>query len=261
MFIDWSGSMQDKIHATIKQLLNLVMFCKKVNIPFDVYAFTTQWGEEYSVPHTIQKPTVGDICVEKGFNLLNLFNERMSAIEYTEMASFLLDIYADKMVRHSLTPTKMRLGGTPLNATIVAAFELIPEFKRNKKIDIVNAVFLTDGESGSVGTRYEFKEYNKTFAEGSLWPSGKRRSIFRDPVTKATAEPDHVYGYSSMSSEETVALLKLLKQRANCNLMGCYVAGSRDSRSAFELYPDTKETKDYLERKQKIDKFVDVPDL
>ena len=259
MFIDWSGSMQDKIHATIKQLLNLVMFCKKVNIPFDVYAFTTQWSEEeYSVPHTIQKPTVGDICVEKGFNLLNLFNERMSAIEYTEMASFLLDIYADKMVRHSLTPTKMRLGGTPLNATIVAAFELIPEFKRNKKIDIVNAVFLTDGESGSVGTRYEFKEYNKTFAEGSLWPSGKRRSIFRDPVTKATAEPDHVYGYSSMSSEETVALLKLLKQRANCNLMGFYVAGSRDIRSAFELYTDTKETKDYLERKQKIDKLMTV---
>ena len=257
MFIDWSGSMQDKIHATIKQLLNLVMFCKKVNIPFDVYAFTTQWAEDdYSLPHTIQKPTVGDICVEKGFHLLNLFNERMSAIEYTEMASFLLDIYADKMVRHSLTPCKMRLGGTPLNQTIVAAFELIPEFKKNKKVDIVNAVFLTDGESGSVGSRYEFKEYNKNFAESSLWPSGKRRSIFRDPVTKATAEPDYVYGYSSMSSEETMALLKLLKQRANCNLMGFYVAGSRDIRSAFELYTDTKETKDYFERKQKIDKLM-----
>jgi hypothetical protein len=61
-----------------------------------------------------------------------------------------------------------------------------------------------------------------------------------------------------MSSEETVALLKLLKQRANCNLMGFYVAGSRDIRSAFELYTDTKETKDYLERKQKIDKLMTV---
>jgi hypothetical protein len=38
--------------------------------------------------------------------------------------------------------------------------------------------------------------------------------------------------------------------------MGFYVAGSRDIRSAFELYTDTKETKDYFERKRKIDKLM-----
>jgi hypothetical protein len=41
MFIDWSGSMFDNLENTIKQLINLVMFCKKVNIPYDVYAFTS----------------------------------------------------------------------------------------------------------------------------------------------------------------------------------------------------------------------------
>ena len=39
MFIDWSGSMHDKITNTVHQLMNLTMFCKKVNIPFEVYAF------------------------------------------------------------------------------------------------------------------------------------------------------------------------------------------------------------------------------
>ena len=28
---------------TIKQLYNLIWFCKKVSIPFDVYAFTNEW--------------------------------------------------------------------------------------------------------------------------------------------------------------------------------------------------------------------------
>ena len=28
MFIDWSGSMSDKLTATIHQLMNLTMFCK-----------------------------------------------------------------------------------------------------------------------------------------------------------------------------------------------------------------------------------------
>ncbi len=40
LFIDWSGSMHSNLAGTIDQLLNLVLFCKKVNIPFEVYAFT-----------------------------------------------------------------------------------------------------------------------------------------------------------------------------------------------------------------------------
>ena len=40
MFIDWSGSMSANMAGTVEQMMILVMFCKKVNIPFDVYAFT-----------------------------------------------------------------------------------------------------------------------------------------------------------------------------------------------------------------------------
>ena len=38
--LDWSGSMSDVMIDTCKQLFNLVWFCKKVSIPFEVYAFT-----------------------------------------------------------------------------------------------------------------------------------------------------------------------------------------------------------------------------
>ena len=41
--LDWSGSMQYEILPTVKQLLNLTAFCKKVQIPFEVYAFTNEW--------------------------------------------------------------------------------------------------------------------------------------------------------------------------------------------------------------------------
>ena len=37
--LDWSGSMQRHILPTVEQLLNLVMFCRKINIPFSVYKF------------------------------------------------------------------------------------------------------------------------------------------------------------------------------------------------------------------------------
>ena len=38
LFIDWSGSMYDKILPTVEQLINLTMFCRKINVPFEVYA-------------------------------------------------------------------------------------------------------------------------------------------------------------------------------------------------------------------------------
>ena len=41
--LDWSGSMADVLLDTVKQMFNLVWFCKKVNIPFDVYSFTNEY--------------------------------------------------------------------------------------------------------------------------------------------------------------------------------------------------------------------------
>ena len=42
--LDWSGSMSTVLMDTIKQLFNLIWFCKKVQIPFQVFAFTNEWN-------------------------------------------------------------------------------------------------------------------------------------------------------------------------------------------------------------------------
>ena len=42
--LDWSGSMGFHVlHDTVKQLLSLVFFCRKVKILFEVYSFTNEW--------------------------------------------------------------------------------------------------------------------------------------------------------------------------------------------------------------------------
>ena len=41
LFVDWSGSMCDIMEDTIKQMIQMVLFCKKVGIPFEVYSFTS----------------------------------------------------------------------------------------------------------------------------------------------------------------------------------------------------------------------------
>jgi hypothetical protein len=236
MFIDWSGSMCDHMNPTVKQLLNLVMFCKKVNIPYEVYAFTTgtMLNREY---HSTQKLKVGDLLVHD-FSLLNILSHKMSANEFSKMASFLLDYGTGRRgtCENMEPPSIMELGGTPLNEAVIAAFKLIPDFKTQNKLQIVNTVFLTDGEGSSLYGRIEAIDgkRHETSSADSNW---KMRSFFRDTVTKASVEvTESGYGYGGRGVSQTTALLKLLKQRTNANVVGFYVARVRDVRNALTLY-------------------------
>ena len=40
MVVDWSGSMYDNLTGTLSQLFNLIWFCRRTQIPFEVYAFS-----------------------------------------------------------------------------------------------------------------------------------------------------------------------------------------------------------------------------
>ena len=70
--LDWSGSMSRVMLDTIKQLYNLIWFCKKVSIPFEVYAFTNEWKKpeiNYETQELI-KPADWTSSYEKKENLL-----------------------------------------------------------------------------------------------------------------------------------------------------------------------------------------------
>ncbi len=42
MLVDYSGSMSNVMPSVIRQTISLVLFCKRVNIPFEVYGFTSR---------------------------------------------------------------------------------------------------------------------------------------------------------------------------------------------------------------------------
>ena len=243
MFIDWSGSMEDHINATVKQLLNIAMFCKKVSIPFDVYAFSTNIALG-RVGHKQQVDKVGDIKLHV-FSLLNILSHKMSATDFTLMASHLLDFGSSSERRRYACknfepPEILQLSGTPLNEAIVAAFELVPEFRKENKLEIVNTVILTDGEGSSIqGRIYAIEndkyEFGKTHSFSEYMdPTHRKRCFFRDPITKVTAEIASTSG--SRGHSQSVALLKLLKQRIDSNLIGFFVTNIRQAKRSMEMY-------------------------
>lgn len=222
MFLDWSGSMTDHLTNTVKQLINLVMFCKKVNIPYEVYAFSSEYDDTYQ--HT---PIVGDLQLSN-FKLLNLLSNRMSAKEFTYACSHLISIAKGSFMK----PSWFCLGGTPLSESIIAAMKIVPEFQKANKLQIVNTVFLTDGQGNTCDAVYRKDSHDRIIAgysEGAgRWNS---KLIVRDPLTKMQEIAEHV-------TKVDIALIKLLKYRTGSNILGFYVLSGRDfGKSIRQFFP------------------------
>ena len=181
MYIDWSGSMSDKLTATIHQLMNLTMFCRKVGIPFEVYAFSnntsyktdmSRWElrkQNLDETDLFPKPKYqeGDISIDRHLVLFNLISSKMSAKEYDQAMTnmYHLAVLYEKYIyrgrryyndtdsfpqwKYDLhdAPRGYDLSSTPLNDTIMAAMKMVPAFQKSYNIDKMNTVFLTDGSS------------------------------------------------------------------------------------------------------------------
>ena len=228
MFIDWSGSMSDNIGNTVKQLLNLVMFCKKINIPYEVYAFSTEYEDIEKGWQHQNNLKRGDMCLSD-FRLLNILSNRMSAVDFSKAAGALLKY--EELGRWTM-PEWFKLGGTPLNESIVAAMNIVPKFKKDNRLQVVNTVFLTDGE-GNKWTAVA-DGYGRYLWSAQGYGSKNQRLVIRDPVTK------YEVVVSTMTDNElTSAYIKLLKVRTGCNIIGFYVLPSRNfSYVASKYMPD-----------------------
>lgn len=238
MFVDWSGSMGDHLFNTIKQLFNLVMFCKKVNIPYEVYAFSDYHG--LRTDEFIQEKRKNDLIVTPNLRLMNILSSRMSASQFSKAASAL--VYVAKNLNHGVQ--LFALGGTPLNDTILAAMEVVPEFQKRNKLQIVNTVFLTDGESNGNLSHFDdnlmYKNiYRSVYINGR---HGRQDVVIRDNVTR-----HEVKASGDNTSDFTAAYIKLLKLRTNSNIIGFYILNNYEAkRSIYKFFPNKYEEHDGL---------------
>jgi hypothetical protein len=260
MFIDYSGSMTENIDATIEQTIVLATFCKKVNIPFRVYAFTDDFlspedlMSELSITdaegyhryfesnHNGRKSVYNKFSSENGeldlngskaFRLREYLSSEMSGTEFREGVKFWLlagklhnarswSRRTDTMnINEPMTCIRNTrfesLNGTPLNEAIVASVEIVKQFRKQYRLDVVNTVFLTDGdanennsiysETASSGSEY-FQRYNST----------DRNLVIRNlrDGTQAVAPP---------RTALTQGLLSLLKETTGSNVIGFFITG------------------------------------
>ena len=237
--LDWSGSMAEYIHDTMKQLLSLCFFCRKSNIPFDVYAFV-QDGQYFPEQHNRDdwKGRVDTFYVPDHFFLLNYLNNKLNSATFDKYARDLWRVTYMYESRYGMMrkqwdwtnpnptpdaiPNHLQLGGTPLNEAVACLQTIIPEFQARNKVEKVHVSILSDGEA-AYSAQWVETEWN---GKKQLHRSSIRYNTFiRDRRSGRTYAPTH----NQNGTGTTKQLLQYLKGRfPQCNFLGFRICTPRD---------------------------------
>jgi len=227
MLLDWSGSMCNILKQTVEQLMNLVWFCQKVNIPYEVYLFTSEYGGDDRHTQTSGhfEYKYGDVMLDK-VNLVCVANNKVKKTELDESLMWLYHMalaYDDRFSSSYLTrnyegemlymPHNYYLGTTPLNQALIAFEKMIPMFKNKNKIEKMSLITLTDG-----GANFSF---SSTSGDGGAEvPSGHGKPVIKVGKKQYTVADEGRY-YSS--DIYTGLLLDIIRQRHGISTIGFYV--------------------------------------
>ena len=282
MFIDWSGSMHGYMKDTIEQLINLTMFCQKVQIPFEVYAFSDHyrdysgerdiWNEksrsEYDTTLAGKKVAnykKNELIISNNLRLMTLFSSKMRNPELNQAYKNLLLVantfsnyygYRSYDTPYFGAPSNFSLGGTPLDATIICAKTIIEEFKTRTKAQIVNAVFLTDGQSNRNNHYLDSENVSRQIDRENLH--------IDDSETRTRTYPKRENG---RQMDTTSIFLSALKKSLGINLLGFFLTSGTGRRTAgdmsyiMERYPRDEEISKFRKEKFLIETKTSYDEL
>ena len=248
--LDWSGSMSNVLKDTVKQLFNLIWFCKKVQIPFQVFAFTNEWnrgdkqfdeygnyrGYAYPKDHHVKKD--GQLYIEAQFAMVEFLTSdcKKGDLEHQMMNIWRLMSCLDQRGRWDSSvyyqcPSRLSLSGTPLNEALVSLNQIIPEFKKKTGVQKIQCITLTDGEAHPLKFHKEFK--SRQGNEQYLGTRSAHGNVFiRDKNGRTYHCADAYY-------DLTTALLNQLRGRfPDVNFLGIRVVDNRDCNSFVRRYVD-----------------------
>lgn len=254
MFYDMSGSMHSSIAGVIEQILILVEFCRKVNIPFEVYGFTNDnrvfWEDKDStIVYRDQWPLRRGAHIDNqlsitdpDFRLQQYFSSNMSAVDYKRMVGnlcMIMKTWMNNSGRYSrdggydygwmnFQPACEHMHSTPLNCTLLLSQNIFDRFRARTGAEIVNMVFLTDGESDQT-VKVSQGYYD---LDGKPDPTSPRfqyvdsgwysNTFITDNKTKHTIRLRARHSQKSLNK----ALLELVRLNTGCNIVGFYLTNS-----------------------------------
>lgn len=235
MFFDMSSSMEQTISSCIEQILILSMFCKKINIPFDVYGFSDNSYSrniriyDHSYDSCFYTSNKDDFKIDKNFKLRHYLSSSMSNVEYE--SAFINMLRLSSGYEYATIPHDEYLNSTPLAPCILMSKNVITKFKKKYSLDIVNAIYLTDGED----THGVISEVQGSYSR--IERDYKRKITLKSEITnkeyliKNSEDNDYIRSSNIVVKN----LLNIVKDETGANVISFYLLHTPIERKAWIL--------------------------
>jgi hypothetical protein len=244
LFVDWSGSMSYNLDGCIKQLIELVLFCKKVNIPFEVYSFTDIQLRDSKGVNKSFKFNHNDIVIDGDVRLRNYLSSRMSTAELNQAlinVCIISNAYARLTSGYGI-PLEDRLGYTPLCGAILFSEHVIRDFKTKNNVQEVHSVWITDGEGNQSYNKWDVTKNEGKGVQVPAHPKdSKWDSKFKFYLQDKKTKKNHLLNYGMV----TDVCFQIVKDRLGINVVGFFIDTQFGSKCTLEkhfrpIWDDTK---------------------
>lgn len=245
MMIDLSGSMSGgRIFGVIKQTLIMTAFCKKNSIPFNVYTWTDVHGDDPKYIGEDKKTAFDDKLSLASTTVHCVLSSDMPKATFSLASRQLYQIGAMggycRSYTYSYTPTFDSMGGTPICHTLLIASRLLCDLKKEWGVQVMNFMFLTDGEGYDL-TKFSVRD---DYASGTY--VSDRNALFGTHTGKLNG---HRVTFSGRDQYKT--LIQHITEDLRVNTIGIFETHGFDSCAKYAAdYVMSKLGSGYMERKE-----------
>lgn len=232
MLVDCSGSMSGKRYLdTIKQSILLTNFCRKVKIEYKVMGFNDVSGNFKNYKNVYLNKNSNHLKIG-GFNIREWLNSDMNNNQHEMVCTYLLGVSSGKFPNYDYSGFKrmyfnykrgnsylanegdIPCSTTPLDDSLIILRQISDKFKKDKNIDVLNTVILTDGASNTT----TLKMPNSTYSR-----SGNRINSY-DPFSGKWFRAEKI---------NTQTILNFYKNCIGGNIIGFFINGWKDEEIVY----------------------------
>ena len=238
LLLDMSGSMGGVFFDTMSQLVTLAHFCRRANLPFVFYGYTDR-AHEFGKEPSFKAGAFNAQGIKT--RIVTLLQDGMKMNEFTETCGLLLLSAYDsgsglKNEHPSMAAIRstgyqkswggvewMCLDNTPTNAALLGLPSIMEEFKRVKRVQVMNLIVLTDGEASDC-LSYPVRcgeDYQKRVGKNEMGYVASAKIVWRDRKRRKdyAATKTHSYGcgnpreYDINKEEQSALLMQIIRDR------------------------------------------------
>jgi hypothetical protein len=254
-------------------LFQLVWFCEKAKIPFEVFAFTDCGpayidGKKYDAAFNefrrkggqgdfIYTPLLTQInnpkptSVEYGMvRLFNLLSSSDSAADRERMMAYLYGAFVDEAKEKAANyndrvqaPCCLSLHGTPTVEAIAAVSQFMLKWVADKKIQIPTLMVVTDGQPNGIYTR------NDLVSKTAYYHHAENGTMTVMNEVCGTAHRMNLYDYRGTNLANVLigSMLDSLRKTINARLVGMFVGSNTLHETEYLAFcMSTKEREAYF---------------